>query len=241
MTARNVTPELLESEHETGECRNRIGVGGDRSCRELEVHIHCHNCPVYTATARTFFDRQAPAGYLEEWTKWLAESRPTAAQAEKISSGHSSAVTPSSTVSVLIFQLGPEWLAVRTQAIAEVSTPRPIHRVPHRSSDVFRGLVNLRGELALCVSLHGLLGIASPGNPSHLIVLRDTERRETWAFEADGVPGVDRVPTEQYRAVPSTLISPSAGFSQAVLSWQERSIGLLDDRRVVDALRSLWQ
>jgi chemotaxis-related protein WspD len=28
------------------DCWNRIGVRGDGSCRELEQHIHCHNCSV---------------------------------------------------------------------------------------------------------------------------------------------------------------------------------------------------
>ena len=62
----------------------------------------------------------------------------------------------------LIFRLGPEWLAFRTQTIAEVTTPRPVHRVPHRTNEVFLGLVNLQGQVQLCVSLHGLLGVAAP-------------------------------------------------------------------------------
>ena len=67
-------------------------------------------------------------------------------------------------VSVLIFRLGEEWLAFRTQAIAEVTTPRPVHRVPHRSNQVFVGLVNLQGQVQLCVSLHGLLGVSAPSD-----------------------------------------------------------------------------
>src|SRR5215472_14146833 len=56
------------------DCWNRIGISGDRSCPELEAHIHCRNCPVFASAARAFFDRPAPEGYLAEWTQWLASS-----------------------------------------------------------------------------------------------------------------------------------------------------------------------
>src|SRR6266478_6447959 len=55
-------------------CWNRIGTAGDRSCSELEKHVHCRNCPVFASVARIFFDRPAPEGYLAEWTQWLASS-----------------------------------------------------------------------------------------------------------------------------------------------------------------------
>ena len=57
-----------------GDCWNQIGVSGDRSCPELETFIHCRNCPVFAAAARTFFDRPAPEGYLAGWSSWLAGS-----------------------------------------------------------------------------------------------------------------------------------------------------------------------
>ena len=60
-----------------GDCWNRIGTAGDRSCPELETHIHCRNCPVFASAARTFFDRPAPQHYLAEWTHWLAGSPET--------------------------------------------------------------------------------------------------------------------------------------------------------------------
>jgi chemotaxis-related protein WspD len=72
-----------------------------------------------------------------------------------------------------------------------------------------------------------------------LVVLRDRNRAESWAFAADEVLGVQHVPRGRWRGVPSTLANPTVGFSQAVLSWKERSIGLLDEERVFMALRSL--
>ena len=54
------------------DCWNRIGTAGDQSCPELIEAIHCRNCPVYATAARDFFERSAPTGYLEEWTRILA-------------------------------------------------------------------------------------------------------------------------------------------------------------------------
>jgi chemotaxis-related protein WspD len=226
-----------------GDCWNGIGVSGDGSCPELRAFIHCRNCPVFAAAARTFFDRPAPEGYLTDWSRWLAGcdglDQRQGEEAEDKKEGDAQA--EGAGASVLIFGLGAEWLAFRTQAIAEVTTPRPVHRVPHRSNQIFAGLVNLRGQVQLCVSLHGLLGVDVPAPPARLVVLHDRDRAETWAFGADLVLGVQRVPRSQWRGVPGTLINPAVGFSQAVLSWNGRSVGLLDEQRVFAALRSLDQ
>ncbi len=223
-----------------GDCWNTIGVSGDRSCPELSTHVHCRNCPVFALAARSFFDRRAPDGYLADWSRWLAEPAAFGAHGDRSEAKGVSLLSRSDAVSVLIFRLGEEWLAFRTQTIVEVTLPRPVHRVPHRSNAVFAGIVSLQGQVQLCVSLHGVLGAtAVPGPSCRLVVLRDAERAETWVFTADEVVGVRRIPRDQWRNVPSTLINPAVGFSQAVLSWNERSVGLLDEQRVFGAIRSL--
>jgi chemotaxis-related protein WspD len=223
-----------------GDCWNKIGVTGDRSCPELNTFIHCRNCPVYAAAARTFFDRPAPEGYLADWSRWLAGAAALDTRGEKRGEGaNGTQGLDGEAVSVLIFRLGAEWLAFKTQTVAEVTTPRPVHRIPHRSNQVLLGLVNLQGQVQLCISLRGLLGVEGTGASTRLVVVRDRDRGEAWAFEADEVLGVHRVPRSQLRGIPSTLVNPAVGFSQAVLSWNERSVGLLDEQRVFAALRSL--
>lgn len=219
-----------------GDCWNSIGVAGDRSCPELQDFIHCRELSGVFGGSATFFDRPAPEGYLADWSRWLAIS--TRQARGEGNERDDDTIQSQGPISVLIFRLGEEWLAFRTQAVAEVTTLRPVHRVPHRSNQIFTGLVNLQGQVQLCVSLHGLLGSAM-GSPSRLVVLQDRDRAETWAFAADMVLGVERVPYSQWREAPSTLSNPAVGFSQAVLSWNGRSIGLLDEQRVFAALRSL--
>ena len=254
-----------------GDCWNRIGTSGDRSCPELQTHIHCRNCPVFASAARTFFDRPAPDGYLAEWTQWLAGSTAAGDGEAGESAVPGDQDRDRESISVLIFRLGQEWLAFRTQTVAEVTLPRPVHRIPHRSNEILIGLVNLRGQLQLCVSLHGLLGVdvapravasARPGPPAPAAGGRGQGRRggriERPPGLATGRPPRSRAIGDldlrrrgsagrppagpgTVRSVSSSLANPEVSFSQAILSWEGRSVGFLDEQRVFAALRSIGQ
>jgi chemotaxis-related protein WspD len=204
------------------DCWNRIGISGDRSCPELEVHIHCRNCPVFGSAAQGFFQRDAPEGYLAEWSSLLASPVERVANKD---------------IALLIFRLRDEWLALRAQVVVEITTPRPVHRIPHRSNDTLVGMVNLRGRLQLQVSMHGLLGVG-PGKTDgtrRLIVI--SREGQTWVFEAEEVVGIHRFAQERLGSVPSTLANTATSFSQAVIDWKGKSVGLLDDVRVFESLR----
>jgi chemotaxis-related protein WspD len=128
-------------------CWDRIGVRGDRRCVKLATAGHCRNCSVFSEAGQELFDREALPEYLDEWTRQLAAA-------------DSAAVAD--TVSWLLFRVGPEWLALEARCVVEVLSPRPIHRVPHRTNRLLLGLANIRGELQLCASLRELLGIEVP-------------------------------------------------------------------------------
>ena len=209
------------------DCWNVIGVSGDRTCPELATHVHCRNCPVFASAAQAFFDRPAPEGYLAEWNELL---------------GAPSGAAEGETASLLLFRLRDEWLALGTAAVVEVTPVRPVHRIPHRTNAVLAGLVNIRGRLYLCASLHGLLGVEPSDAPAprgavpRMVVLQ--RGHDSWVFTAEQVLGVHRIPRDQLRAVPSTLANPSVSFSQAVFSWEGQSVGYLDEQRIFEGLRS---
>ncbi len=120
---------------------------------------------------------------------------------------------------------------------------RPVHRVPHRTNAVFSGLINLRGQLHPCVSLHGLLAIdaidptVNPPIAPRLILIR--KDGDTWAFPADEVAGVQQVPRSDLQNVPSTLSNPAGSYSRAVFGWKLRSVNVLDEPRLFLALRRM--
>jgi len=215
------------SETRIQDCWNRIGVQGDKSCAELRSHVHCRNCPVFEQGARILLDRPAPAGYVKEWTHFLA--RPKEAEA-------------GFTDTAMVFRIGPEWLALHARLCVEIVSMRPIRRVPHRSDRMLMGLTSVRGELLLCFSLANLLGLApsapadSPSLPRLLVTRKD---RFSLAFPVDEVLGLQRYHRDAEQAIPATVAHADPQFSRGMLAAHGRMIGLLDDERVFHALANV--
>ena len=143
--------------------------------------------------------------------------------------------------------------------LVEVTPVRPIHTVPHRGGTALAGLVNIRGELRLCLSLHSVLGLAggpqaparetgagpaaTPGTeadavPRLLVLERPGQRAaERWVVGVDEVAGVQRVPRATLRPVPATVSQATARCSTALFAWRDRDVAVLDDERLFEALR----
>jgi chemotaxis-related protein WspD len=209
------------------DCWNHIGIRGDRSCPELAEFVHCHNCPVFAAAGRRFLDAPSPTGYLEEWADRLAA--PTEDAAADLES-------------VLVFRLADERLALSVHALVEVTPPRTVHRVPFRGG-LLAGIVNIRGELHLCAHLAKLLGIeprAGGSGPTNgasriLVARRDADR---WALPVDAVEQVCRVPRDEIAPPPPTVGRATAHLSRGVFAWDGGPVGLLDEGRLFEALRT---
>lgn len=206
----------------TNNCWKLIGIWGDRSCPELKTHTHCRNCPVYSAGGRKLLEREAPQGYVSEWTDLLAEQKETKAKG---------------TVPVVIFRLGVEWLALPAGLFQEVTPVSPVRTLPHRSNEILLGLVNIRGELQLCVSLSSLLRLNAAPAPAgqniknivykRMVVVEKEGNR--WVFPVDEIYGVHRIATEEVRNAPATVSKVPDSYIKGIISWREESVSYLDD------------
>ena len=210
------------------DCWNRIGVRGDSSCPELIQRAHCRNCPVYSASAVDLLSRDAPPGYLTDRT------------------GHFEQVVDGGedeTHSAIVFRIGSEWFALPTLAFDEVADQRAIHALPHRRGGGVLGLVNVRGELLICLSLAKIMGLeesASFGSTKarlgrgRLIILRHAEGR--LAFPVDEVHSIHSYAPGDLRPVPATVAKAAASYTSGVLAWSDRVVGCLDGHRILEAL-----
>lgn len=224
-----MSESLLEVKPGDPACWRIIGVvgEGDGTCPKLAEVVHCRNCPVFTNAGRDLIERAPPAGYVEEWTTLLAQSKTRAAPR---------------TLAVLVFRVAEEWLAVDAAHVVEIAELRPVHRIPHRPGRVLSGLVNIRGQLLLAVSLHGLLHLepqpADPARrtPERLVVIQRAAE-ETWVFRVEEVLGIQRFAVGDVGPVPSTVAHGTANLSRGILPLAERRIGYLDSDALFATLR----
>ncbi len=204
------------------DCWNHIGVFGDGSCRELAQAVHCRNCPTYSAAAAELLDREIDAEYLTGSAQHFRIEKEASAR---------------DTDSVVIFRIGAEWLALPAGVFQEVCAVRAIHTLPHRRNGTVLGIANVRGALLVCVSLHALLGIdkAQASTVAQrrlvherlLVASRDGERL---VFPVDEIHGIHRFHPGQLGDVPATVAKSAATYTRAILKWEEKSVGVLDEQ-----------
>lgn len=204
------------------DCWNRIGVRGDGSCAELKEYIHCRNCPVYAAAAVDLLDTHLPADHLALWTHHVAQTEPLVETDQQ---------------SVVVFRIGDEWLALPSLLFQEITPLGAMHSVPHRRNGVVLGLANIRGELVACVSLRAVLdlhgnmddqqGSQHAAGGRFMVLLREGNRV---VCPVDAVHGIVRFHQRQHMPIPATLAKATATYTLALLPWQQKSVGLLDDQ-----------
>lgn len=211
-------------------CWKKIGVHGDSSCAELHAYVHCRNCPVYSRSAAEFLERPLPDDYLAEGTRHVAQIK----QSKEVG-----------TISVVVFRIGAEWLALATEVCIEILAHRPIHSLPHRRNGVVLGVANIRGELVVCVSLTKVLGLhdhdakrtaaqADAALQRRLLVIQLNGNRVI--CPVDEVFGIVRAGSQELREVPASLRKAAATYTKCVLPWQNKAVGVLDEQFLLQTL-----
>lgn len=211
------------------DCWNRIGVWAPKgkTCPRLAEVVHCQNCDVYADAGKRLLDREAPDQYREQWTENLRQGKAQEQRALR---------------AAFVFRLGQEWFALPSQVLSEVTEIRGIHRIPHNASRVLRGLVNIRGELHLCVSLGSLFGLDKGEPPSHerrqvherIVVIE--QERQRYVFPVSEVSAVHRFSDDDVNEAPATIANKSGTFLTGVLRIGARPAGLLDPQLLFQAL-----
>jgi chemotaxis-related protein WspD len=200
-------------------CWRRIGVqGGDHSCERLVEVLHCRNCPVFSAAARTLLQRESPVEPSPDW------DTPDARDADR--------------ASTLAFRLGAQWLGLPPDLVVEVAPNRDVRRLAHRTAGRIEGLVNVRGELRLCVSLVELLGLgarAAGDARARLVLVQDED--DVLAFRCDEMHGLASYASSSTQAPPDTLPAALRSCVAGMLPLAHRHVALLDGPALTRLLR----
>lgn len=174
------------------------------------------------SSAAILLNRIPDQRYIDEWTILLQTERErTAVFAE---------------ISVVIFRLGREWLALATHIFDEIADCRVIHSLPHRTNSIFLGVTNLRGQLRLCVALHNLLEIEQPKNvkiteiqSAYKRMISIQQKGQNWVFPVNEVHGILRCDSSVLQNVPVTVSKSKANYLRGVIRWEGRDVGYLDE------------
>lgn len=171
----------------------------------------------------SLLDREIPEEYLEEQTSHVA-----AEKKKQIETGAKS---------IVIFRIATEWWALPTAVFQGVDDDSPTHTLPHDRSGILNGLVNIRGELLLSVSLAALLQLEKdtevsrdlkPASCGRLLIC--SRKGSRLVFPVNEVHGVHRYHPKELREVPVTLAKAGAGaYIVGVLPWEGKTVGCMDD------------
>lgn len=171
--------------------------------------------------AARLLNREAPRDYISEWTAHVAAENKT---------------VEAGTQSVVIFRIDKEWLALSTGSLQEVMDRYTIRTLPDRRGGIVRGLINVRGELMLCIALEVVLGMepVEAGSPKDRLLIF---RRGHFAVQVNEVFGVHRYHPDDLRQAPATLRrASSSSHTIGILRWEAKSVACLDDELLLYTL-----
>lgn len=207
-------------------CWYEIGDWGTGICPELDKVGRCKYCSVYINSGRKLFDRIVSDELVDEWTEIV--SKPKEKKEEK-------------TVSVVIFRIGTEWLAINTHAFKEVIEKKFIHTIPYRTNKFFKGICNVNGELLLCFSIPDIFGLIKTDEDStKMVVLLENNNR--YVFEVDEFDSVASISEESIQKPPSTISKSIDAHINGIFDFKNQRIGLIDSNKLFTALKEglIW-
>jgi chemotaxis-related protein WspD len=174
------------------------------------------------ASVACLLDRQVTDEFLRESTAQVAAKK---------------SLVELGTKSVVIFRIGAEWFALPTDVLQEIGDRSTVRTLPGHRGGILSGLVNVRGELLLCVALGVVLGVdktgekletGKPASSERLMICKRGDAR--LAFQVSEVYGLHRYHPQDLRNAPATLARSAEGiYTFGVVRWKDQIVGCLDD------------
>jgi len=209
------------------DCWNQIGVWrkGLDICPKLETVAHCRNCQVYIDAGLALLDRDINEDYIKENTAKYKNAKSLGSVAQ---------------ISCIVFRSENEWFAINTNVLNEICEVSEIHSIPHNRNPLISGMVNVRGEIEICIAfneLHQQKSQQDSVGKSRMLVINLESGR--YVYRADEVMGIFKIDNNSIRPAPSSVAATSSHYVNGIFDYNEQSIGLVDphlmDSRIKEA------
>jgi len=175
--------------------------------------------------------RKPDHDYLEEWTTMVQKEK----VARKLTRDYS----------LLLFRIHHEWFGLSTAVFNHVCENKAIHSIPFKKNPMILGLVNIGGQIRVCVTLDKLLNISGSAEKGdelssvvydRMIVIEQEEN--VWVFPVDEVYGIFQFDVEKMENVPVNVSKSSANYLKGVFLWKGKRIGFLDEELLCYSLKT---
>ena len=116
-----------------------------------------------------------------------------------------------------------------------------IHTVPHRSNHIFTGIVNIRGEVLMCIALGNVLGVgdsqylpstSTSSSSQQSSVYARTMVMEVqdncWAFRVDEIVGIHRLDKKDLQDIPVVISKTPDTYTKKILHFENRKVSYLN-------------
>ncbi|MBF0263755.1 MAG: chemotaxis protein CheW [Gammaproteobacteria bacterium] len=211
---------MTEQDETIINCWNKKGVWRQHDsevCSELEELRHCHHCDVFINAGLNLLDRALPENYLEDNAQIYHKAK------QKLDD---------SLISCLFFRLKSEWYALKTLLLQEVIQLCDIHPLPHNHNKLISGIVNVRGEIEICISLEQIIsGNIISSNESNvkkrMIVIQLQSGK--YVFPADEVMGVFTIKQDDIQKTSDSISGTKKQVCSGIYAYKDKHIGLLDE------------
>jgi chemotaxis-related protein WspD len=197
-------------------CWMEVGVFGSGECELLREYSHCRHCSEYSLKSRAIFDRKIPEDFKEEWTKYFNQARHKDVE-EKLS--------------LVVFKVGNEWFALKTDFFKEAVEYKVIHRIPSRTNKYFLGIANIHGELVMCVSLAGLLEFDTAEEKKFKSIIVMNFNNTSLALPVSDYLGVVNISVSEFENAPINIKKMNASLTGKVFKINEKQIGIIEEEK----------
>ncbi len=208
------------------DCWNTIGVWGKQQprCDRLSTLTHCRNCSIYNEAGQRLLGRDQDSEYLNDWKSNLSKPR-----SEKDTNLNAA----------LAFRVGDEWFSICSSYIQEIIHCDKHHSLPHRKNPVLRGLVNVRGNLLLNISIGYLFKVDrgymhTKFDNERYVVINDSSN--TYAFPASDVREIIHYTQKDIMPTPSTFKQDTSCYLKGIIRHKDYDIGIIDETLLFEAL-----